>query len=168
MSHDFDVDFACVIPDSNTNLNVLPRSPRSPPSDESSGDPATNPSLQLNGSTDSFAAAQVVADENEAAQLRRRRPDTDAPATTTTAATADGSIEAAKRKRAAKMLLDPFDDPRYKSDGFWSDLRTGKWMLIPCETRFRFRPSTLNERLIPNIFASFVPEDPYGSHPALS
>lgn len=86
----------------------------------------SNPSLQLNGSADSFTAAEVVADEARAAQLRRRRPGNDEKPVTEAVAALPGD-----KKLPAKRNVDPFDDARYKSDGLWQDLRTGKWMLIP-------------------------------------
>lgn len=82
----------------------------------------------MNGSVDSFTAAQEVADEAEAAQLRRRKvPSTDEETPTSVASRPD--------KPKEKRLVDPFDNVRYRSDGFWRDLQSGKWLLLPCEAQ---------------------------------
>jgi hypothetical protein len=88
-----------------------------------------NPSLQLNGSTDMFTAAQTAADHAETAQMRRRKPQREDAVGPTL------SEQAPKVKR----MEDPFDDPRYRSDGFWRDLHTGKWLLLPCKNRLYAR-----------------------------
>jgi len=75
---------------------------------------------------DSFTAAQEVADEAEAAQLRRRKVSSTGEETLTPVASGPG-------KPKEKKVVDPFDNARYRSDGFWRDLRSGKWLLLPCK-----------------------------------
>ena len=120
--------------------------------------PACNPSLQLNGSVDSFTAAQVVAEESQAAQLRRRHPGTDDPH-------ASPKVLATEKNSTIKRSFDPFDDARYKSDGFWRDLRTGKWMLVPSE----IDGSSLGYKNKADISlrVSFFPPYPYDPGPSL-
>lgn len=90
------------------------------------------PALQLNGSEQELAR-----DQDAQAQLRQRKKHR-----ATTSSSTDEDESAALRKAGGKKQRrgvkrgGPSDDEkRYISDGFWTDLRTGKWMLIPSETR---------------------------------
>jgi hypothetical protein len=123
----------------------------------------SNPSLQLNGSADSFTAAEVVADEARAAQLRRRRPGNDEKPVTEAVAALPGD-----KKLPVKRNIDPFDDARYKSDGLWQDLRTGKWMLIPCELIPPLDTHNLPKLTFPSILLdSLFLANPGAADPAL-
>jgi hypothetical protein len=45
------------------------------------------------------------------------------------------AVTAEKKGKRAVKKISKEDAARYRSDGFWRDLRTGKWMLIPSECR---------------------------------
>lgn len=68
----------------------------------------------------SFTSALSADDSTP--ELRARKP-------TQTAESAAAAKKAERKDKRA--LVKAEDEERYKSYGFWNDLRTGKWMLIP-------------------------------------
>ncbi|KAI5452830.1 sphingosine N-acyltransferase lag1 [Naganishia albida] len=88
------------------------------PLNEQRGDAALSP---VTPSPVSGSFTSALADAS-AAELRARKP-TQAPESSAAAKKAERKVTRAK--------LSKEDEERYKSYGFWSDLRTGKWMLIP-------------------------------------
>lgn len=88
-------------------------------------EPVGTPALQLNGSEQELAR-----DQDAQAQLRQRKKQR-----ASASSEEDESVALKQASRRVKKRRGPVsgtdDARRYISDGFWSDLRTGKWMLIP-------------------------------------
>ena len=104
--------------------------------------PSPAPALQLNGSETSF-----IADQDAQAQLRQRKK---ASGSEKGGDVRDESSEKDKKKKKRGFIASAGDQDRYTSFGFWDDLKTGKWMLIPSESfcySLPYRPPSLRPPL---------------------
>lgn len=99
-------------PTADSNVN------RAIPLNEQRGDAALSP-VTPSPVSGSFTSALAEASTSE---LRARKP--------TEASESAAAVKKAERK-VTRAKLSKEDEERYKSYGFWSDLRSGKWMLIP-------------------------------------
>lgn len=74
------------------------------------------------------APSTAFGDAADASSLRARKTPA---ATSQQDVTKTETKTVSKKSKRGKMSKE--DEDRYKSEGFWKDLRTGKWMLIPSE-----------------------------------